>query len=50
MHVFINPPEDDQWIETSHGERDGEVNIVILLILLTLYPVEDYHHQVYNAV
>jgi hypothetical protein len=40
MHIFIKPPEDDRQIETCHGGSNNKVNIVIFMILLTLYLID----------
>lgn len=39
MCVFVKPANDDQWIETYHDENNDTINMVILLILLSLYPI-----------
>jgi hypothetical protein len=32
MYVFIQPPEDDQQIETCHGESNNKVNLTLYYI------------------
>jgi hypothetical protein len=39
MYLFRRAPEDDKQIETCHGERNNEDNIIILLILLIVHKI-----------
>jgi hypothetical protein len=40
--VFIQPPKDEQQIETDRDESYGRVKVVTLLFLLSLYQIVLY--------